>query len=202
MGKPEFDADWNRPLASMAGLPAVFETAGGRILAKHWRETIDYVLAALTENWRMRDGMGKIVGHVWRGERKKSKGDRKEWSGTKAGWSEWQWRAFEKSAEMMKSAGVELWLFEGGVNSALAAAGVGKWHGEFETRMKSGAAAGKWRFIPREELEAGIGEEDWRDMTHVNAAGREKLTRAMGRVLKEGLPRAMGEGSGEEEKTQ
>jgi hypothetical protein len=66
--------------------------------------------------------------------------------------------------------------------------------------MKSGAAAGKWRFIPREELEAGIGEEDWRDMTHVNAAGREKLTRAMGRVLKEGLPRAMGDG--EEEKTQ
>ena len=40
-----------------------------------------------------------------------------------------------------------------------------------------------------EEWGTGVEAGDWRDMTHVNALGREKMTRAMGRVLKEGLSR-------------
>jgi hypothetical protein len=181
--KPEFDVDWYRPMASLSGLPAVFHTAGWRLLAKNWRKVPDYTLATALECWRMRDGMGKLVLHCWRGEKKKGDASSTVWPERELTWLDWQWRAFEKAADMLKDDGVEFWVFEGGVNPLMYTQGVRDKHEEFLRRMAEGAAEGKWRFVTLEEQDAGIEPDDWADMTHLNAVGREKLTRAMGRVL-------------------
>ena len=54
---------------------------------------------------------------------------------------------------------------------------------EFERRMAEGEAVGLWRFFGEEQLCPEIEAGDWRDMTHVNQTGREKLTRVMGKLL-------------------
>jgi hypothetical protein len=91
-----------------------------------------------------------------------------------------------EEAERLKEMGVELVVFEGDVNPVLHNAQRAEMRREFERRMEAGVAKGLWRFVGEEELAAGIGAEDWRDMTHVNVVGREKLTRAIGRVLESG----------------
>ncbi len=183
--KPEFDADWFRPLASPSGWSAVFRTAGWQIAAKHWRQGVDYTLAAFSECWRMRDGAIAIGRSFWKGERKPPLPGGAGWTERELEWSDWQWRAFEEAAERLEDAGVAFLVFEGDVNPAMQTKGLQDKHGEFLQRMEDGEREGKWVFIPLEEQDAGIGEGDWVDMAHVNAAGCEKLTRAVGRVVRE-----------------
>ena len=100
-------------------------------------------------------------------------------------WMDGEWRAFVEEAEWLKKAGVELVVVEGDVNPVLHNEQRTEMRAEFERRMAEGVEKGLWRFVGEEELDAGIVAEDWADMTHVNAVGREKLTKAFGRVLGE-----------------
>jgi hypothetical protein len=186
LGKPEFDADWFRPVASMAGAGGVLRTAGAGIVARHAGKTVDFLLAASLEGWRMRDGMRALAMQWMRepgrdGGTAVSRGKRPAWESET--WDEWQWRAFAEGARRMKSAGVSFQVFEGDVNPSLRDEA---WKGkrrEWLARMEAGEREGLWHLVGLEEQDAGLAPGEWVDATHVNAVGREKLTRAMGRIL-------------------
>ena len=182
----EWRTSWYRPFLTWRTLPWLMRNAGARACWRHWDELPDCAMAASLEGWRMRDGWREIVLNPWRRqkEEKKETGE----SGRPKDlpplvWSDWEWRAFVDEAERLKEARVELWVFEGDVNPVLHDERRAAMRAEFERRMAEGVEKGLWKFVGEEELEAGIEAEDWRDMTHVNAVGREKLTQAMGRVL-------------------
>ena len=184
----EWRTAWYRPFLTWRTLPWLMRNVGAAASWRHWNEMPDCAMAASLEGWRMRDGWREIVLHPWRrmpetvGEEEKEKAEAAVKMPTLV-WSDWEWRAFVDEAERLKEMGVALWVFEGNVNPVLHDARRAETRAEFERRMEEGAAKGLWRFVTEKELDAGIEAADWRDMTHVNAAGREKLTRSMGRVL-------------------
>lgn len=184
----EWRTAWYRPFLTWKTLPRLVRNAERGVCLSRWREMADCALAASLEGWRMRDGWREIAMNPWRrvkGEAETAKPEAADVAsaGAPLAWCEWEWRAFVKEAERLKELGVELVVFEGDVNPVLHAARRAEMRREFERRMAEGAGKGLWRFVGEEEWGTGIGAGDWRDMTHVNAAGREKMTRAMGRVL-------------------
>jgi hypothetical protein len=185
----EWRTAWYRPYLTWRTLPWLVHSAGGGICWPRWREVVDCAMAASLEGWRMRDGWREIAMNPWRrvkGAVAEAKPDTADVVAANAPlmWCEWEWRAFVEEAERLKEMGVELVVFEGDVNPVLHDARRAEMRAEFERRMAEGAEKGLWRFVG--EVAWGTGGEagDWRDMTHVNAVGREKMTRAMGRVLK------------------
>ena len=185
----EWRTAWYRPFLTWRTLPWLMQNAGTITCWRHWDELPDCAMAATLEGWRMRDGWREIVLHPWRRVPEAGEEAEKEKDGASVKipalvWSDWEWRAFADEAERLKEMGVELWVFEGDVNPVLHNERRTEMRAEFERRMAEGVEKGLWRFVREEKLNADIQAEDWRDMTHVNAVGREKLTRAMGRVLK------------------
>ena len=184
----EWRTSWYRPFLTWGTFPWLMRNAGARTCWRHWDEIPDCAMAATLEGWRMRDGWREIILNPW-GRMKEGDETAKPSKPTAPVqlpplvWSDWEWRAFVDEAERLKAAGVELWVFEGNVHPVLRDERRAEIRVEFERRMEEGVAKGLWRFVGEEELDAGIDAGDWRDMTHVNAEGREKLTRAMGRVL-------------------
>ena len=187
LGKSEFDADWFRPVASMEGAGMVLRTAGWRIVFRNGGKVVDYLLATFLEGWRMRDGMQKLVVRFLgkegesEGESGAHEGKRPSWG--EATWSEWQWRAFVEGARKMKASGIDFLVLEGDINPSLQDAGWNEKREEWLARMKAGEREGLWRFVGLEEQDAGLLPSDWSDGTHLNPTGKEKLTRAIGRVL-------------------
>ena len=184
----EWRTAWYRPFLTWRTLPWLVKNAGPVTCWRHRDEMADCALAATLEGWRMRDGWREIVLHPWkRVQEMKGAEDPEETAATlkmpALVWSDWEWRAFVDEAERLKEMGVELWVFEGDVNPVLHNARRTQMRMEFEKRMADGVKKGLWKFVGEAKLDAGIEAEDWRDMTHVNATGREKLTRAIGRVL-------------------
>ena len=185
----EWRTSWYRPFLTWETLPWVLRNAGLAVCARHWKGLPDCALAASLEGWRMRDGWREISGKAWRhgGKVEKSAAipPAEGTQGDPLRWADGEWRAFVSEAEKLKAAGVGLVVFEGDVNPVLHDAQRAEMRREFERRMAEGEIRGLWRFVGGAELDADIGPDDWADMTHLNAVGREKLTRAMGRVLAE-----------------
>lgn len=184
----EWRTSWYRSFLTWRTLPWLMRTAGTAICLRHWDELPDCAAAATLEGWRMRDGWRDIAFHPWR--RVQTDADRAEktvGSGNRPAlvWMDGEWRSFVAEAEWLKDSGVELIVVEGDVNPVLHNDRRAKMRAEFERRMAEGVEKGLWKFVGEEELNAGIEAHDWADMTHVNAVGREKLTRAIGRVLRE-----------------
>jgi hypothetical protein len=183
----EWRTAWYRPFLTWETLPWLADIAGRKACFRRWKEMADCAMAASLEGWRMRDGWREIAVNPW----KRSQGTPKDApesadvaaANAPLSWCEREWRAFVSEAEKLKAADVELVVFEGNVNPVLHDEQRAAMRREFERRMAEGVKKGLWRFVGEGELDAGILPEDWQDMTHVNAIGREKLTRAMGRVL-------------------
>ena len=179
---------WYRPFLTWKTFPWLVRNAGGGVCWPRWREVVDCAMAASLEGWRMRDGWREIAMNPWRRPKGGVAAAKPEASDVAAAnapltWCEWEWQAFVEGAERMKEMGVELVVLEGDVNPVLHDAQRAELRREFERRMAEGEEKGLWRFVGEEELGSGIEAEDWRDMTHVNGVGKEKLTRAGARVL-------------------
>ena len=183
----EWRTAWFRPFLTWNTLTWLVRNVGGGVCWPRWREMVDCALAASLEGWRMRDGWREIAMNPWyRGKvTATAKPAAEDVASAQAPleWCEWEWRAFVEEAERMKDMGVELVVVEGDVNPVLHDARRSEMRREFERRMAVGVEKRLWRFVGEEELDAEIMAADWRDMTHVNAEGRAKLTRALGRVL-------------------
>ena len=183
----EWRASWYRPFLTWRTLPWLMRTAGMAICLRHWNELPDCAAAATLEGWRMRDGWREIVFHPWWRVQEESESEEKTAvSGNLPAlvWMDGEGRSFVAEAEWLKNAGVELVVVEGDVNPVLHNEQRAEMRAEFERRMTEGVEKGLWRFVGEEELDAGIEADDWADMVHVNMVGREKLTRAIGRILK------------------
>lgn len=178
---------WYRPFLTWQTLPWLVRNAGGRVCWQRWRELLDCALAASLEGWRMRDGWREIAMNPWRRVNggAVAQPDKSDVVATEAPleWCEWEWQAFVEEAEHLKDMGVELVVVEGDVNPVLHDARRAEMRREFERRMTTGVEQGLWKFVGEEELGAGIEAKDWKDMTHVNATGRVKLTKAIARVF-------------------
>ncbi len=186
----EFPFEWFRPYASWRTVPDVLRCVSGRVKLLRWRQVVDYALAATTEWWRARDFLRQIAFHFSGGERTeatekappdlaaaaaKARGPLNFRAGEIAG--------FRQFARRLSEQGVELIVFEGGVNPAIDSEDRRQAKRETREMVAHFLAGGYGRYVPLEEQVLDLGPGDWFDMNHLGPTGREKLTRRIAQEL-------------------
>ena len=184
----EFPFAWFRPYASWSTLPEVVRCVSPDIRKQKWRQLVDYALAATFESWRIRDFARQISFQFWRrvpatanvapaadpaltaaearGPLRPAPAER---------------RAFEAFAGKLAARQVNLVVFEGEVNPAIHSPARKQAKAEIRAFLAGFAGTGGYRFVSRADQDLALGPECWKDMTHLNATGRELLTRRIAR---------------------
>ena len=99
--------------------------------------------------------------------------------------SDADWNAFRRYADLATAQDVKLLVFEGDVNSAIYSAE--RTQAKEATREKVSAfvAAGHGRYVSLAEQALDLGPEDWLDMTHLTPSGNDKLTQRLAQELEQ-----------------
>ncbi len=186
----EFPFAWFRPYASWQTLPAVVACVPWTARIRHWRQLADSAVAATTEWWRARDFLDRIAFRFsGRGPGMAPAGVRTEAAALadrargELHFTDAEWRAFRRFAAQAAERRVELMVFEGEVSPGLQSAERAQAK-EAVRRLVSGfVASGYGRYVPLAEQDLALTDGDWLDLTHLNASGREKLTRRIAQEL-------------------
>lgn len=186
----EFPFAWFRPYASWRTLPAVVGCVPPSVRIRHWRHLADYALAATTEWWRARDFLGRIAFHFTGRVRLPAETSGAAEAAALADrargtlrFSEAEWRAFRRFAAAAAERQVELVVFEGEVSPALQSAERMQAKASVRRLVSEFVASGYGRYVPLAEQGLALTDGDWHDLTHLNASGREKLTRRIAQEL-------------------
>lgn len=186
----EFPYAWFRPYASWRTWPAVVACVPRTVRIRHWRHLADYALAATTEWWRARDFLGRIAFHFTGRVRLPA-----ETSGAAEAmaladrargelhFADAEWRAFRRFAAQAAERRVELVVFEGEVSPGLQSAERAQAKASVRRLVSGFVSSGYGRYVSAAEQDLAITDGDWRDLTHLNATGREKLTRRIAQEL-------------------
>ena len=185
-----FPFDWFRPYASWRTLPDVMRCVPKSTAIREWRHIVDFALAATTEWWRARDFIRPLVFRFWlggaRADVEAAPADLAAAAAKARGalrFSDADWNAFRRYADLATAQDVKLLVFEGDVNPAIYSAE--RTQAKEATREKVSAfvAAGHGRYVSLAEQALELEPEDWLDMTHLTPAGSEKLTRRLAQEL-------------------
>lgn len=191
-----FPYAWFRPFASWAGWIDVLHATGWKRVLHDWRGGIDFALAATLELWRQRDWTRTGLFHIWSVPREDLVFDGKIPANRSGAWfagsnradiggdfkvSQEQKRAMEKWIAHVAARGASVVVFEGQVNPDWRSLERQVLHDETAAWLTSFSSRGfPVRYVRMDE---DFPEEDWKDHTHLNEQGREKLTREMGNIL-------------------
>ena len=182
----EFPFSWFRPYATLPTFTLVMQCIDPQVKARHWEGVIDYLLATRLESWRSRDFLRQILFHFWRADRP---------DGTASGMggeeiralveraqgelvpAPAEWKAFEIYSRVLAAIGVRQWVFEGEVNPEIRTPVRLEIRADVRERVWQRLFGTETRYIDRQAQDLELGEGFWRDMTHLNEAGRKQLTR-------------------------
>ncbi|MGD9612124.1 MAG: hypothetical protein AB7V22_04395 [Kiritimatiellia bacterium] len=186
----EFPFAWFRPYASWRTLPEVVGCMPNAVRIRHWRQLADYALAATAESWRARDFLGRIAcrftgrGPVGTAAAVQSEAAAMaERARGELHFSESEWNAFRRFAAQAAARQVELVVFEGDVAPPLQSGARAQAKADVRQLVSGVVASGSGRYVSLAEQGLALTDGDWHDLTHLNAAGREKLTRRIAQEL-------------------
>jgi len=186
----EFPFDWFRPYASWKTLPDVMRCVAPSVRAWHWRQGVDYALAATFECWSARDFFRQMVFHFWDASGVPTAGsvspDRADFvaQGRAAlHFSSAEQKAFRVFAQELSKQQVSLVVFEGDVNPSIYSPERLQAKAEIRKELAGFSGMKDYRYVSREEQGLSFGPEHWLDTTHLDLAGREMLTRRMAQEL-------------------
>lgn len=187
-----FPASWFRPYASWQTLPQVVRCIGPSATLRNSGRLMDYAMAATWESWRTRDFLHQILLNAW-GPSPLSQADTdKEADALRAiaekqeniVFSAAEKSAFEQFHAALKTKGVRMLVLEGDVSPKLytpsrlaAKATTREWLSTFDQPPT-------YHYIPREEQRMPQNPDLWKDMTHLNAEGRTRLTQMLAEILR------------------
>lgn len=188
-----FPFAWLRPYGSWRTAPEVLRCLSWRVKVRHWREVIDYLMAATTEWWRARDALNRIVFRFCVTEREQDAGYEggrpfdpamaAEQARGDLKFEAAEWAAFQRLARRLEVQQVAMLVFEGDVNPAIYSDQRRRVKQTVRERLEECLAAGAGRYVSREEQALDLEASDWRDMTHLGRSGREKMTRRIAQEL-------------------
>jgi hypothetical protein len=188
----EFPFAWFRPYASWQTLPSVLQCMAYRTQIWYWRRVTDYMLAATVQSWQARDFLQQIVFHFWAPateSRVPENDDVKAVLVTSARaelkQAPAEEQAFLRFAKRLAARKVDMVIFEGDVNPAIYSPSRNMAKKQVRDFLIKLTEAYGQRYVSQEEQGLDLDAGDWKDMSHLNPGGREKLTRRMAEVLSE-----------------
>ncbi len=186
----EFPFAWFRPYASWRTLPDVVGCMPMGVRIRHGRHLADYALAATAEGWRARDFLAKIAFRfTGRGPVAAEAAGQTETAALaerargELRFSESEWKAFRRLAAQAAGRGVELAVFEGDVAPGLQSPERAQAKADVRQQVSEFVRSGHGRYVSLAEQGLALSAGDWLDLTHLNAMGREKLTRRIAQEL-------------------
>ena len=184
----EFPCAWFRPYASWSTGPAVVRSVAPAVRVRNWRQLVDYALAATFESWRFRDFARQLSFQFWRRVPATAGTTAAADPALTAAEARGPLRpapaerqAFPVFARQLADRQVKLVVFEGDVNPAIHSPARQQAKAEIRAFLAGFTGTGGYHFVSRPEQELALGPECWKDMTHLNATGRELLTRRIAR---------------------
>ena len=186
----EFPFSWLRPYASYQTYFEVLRCVSPQVRRTHWRQVLDYTVAASSELWRARDFLRQVLFHFWSGDTAAEPGERIPDTGRaiEQAWETPQITpsetlAFGVFARKLEERRVCHLVLEGDVNPAIYSDGRLQVKAQVRADLAAFPGAGLYRFVSKDEQNLNLGPEHWGDMTHLNAGGREVLTRRLAQIL-------------------
>lgn len=186
----EFPFAWFRPYASWRTLPEVMRCISWAVKVRHWRQVADYAMAGTFEWWRARDFLQQIVLQTGGPESKPRLSTEVPDPAAMAAKaratlqvSPAEQNAFRTFAHDLSRRQVAVVVFEGDVNPAIHSPSRLQAKAQTRNFLSELSAANKARYVSLEEQGLALSAEHWSDMSHLNAVGRDLLTRRLAREL-------------------
>lgn len=181
-----FPYSWLRPYSTWVSLPAVLECIPPRVRIHAWRQVVDVGIAACTEWWRTRDFIRQIIFHMWARPEPHAMPlsipdpvALAENAKTNIQFSLTEKKGFEKFARRLEIKGIAMCIFEGDVNPALYSPERLRAKTEIRDYLAGLSLVANYCFLSCDEQHLQLTPQDWLDLSHLNATGRERLTRRM-----------------------
>lgn len=181
-----------RPLATPEGAGLLFKAADPPFVLKYWRFFADLCLAACIEGWRSRDYLRWVLQHPLGFRSVDSSKGRREQEAQLAGYLAlgsnrelvlYSRRLMELVFERAGKALRRVIVIEGQLNPAYSDKGAAELHALARSIAVDAERKGWIHYVPIDVQQPRLEPEDWLDMAHVNASGREKYTALFARSL-------------------
>lgn len=186
----EFPFAWFRPYASWRTLPSVMSCIPKAVWLRQWRQVADYAAAATTEWWRTRDFLRHVGFHFLPAGADSAPDPAiqdplvaAEQARGVLRFSEAEWRAFQKFARGLKEREVGLLVFEGDVNPVIYSAERLRHKEKTRRILTTFLEGGYGRYVSKADQALAFDAGHWRDMSHLNREGCERLTRRIAREV-------------------
>lgn len=182
-----------RPQATLTGIQHLWAAADWPFRLRYWRTFMDLHLAARCDLWRSRDYARFLLEHPFSPahipatpvqsetltEQKRAYGH----LGSNPAMVHLCYRAFARFLADMASKCRQITVLEGRVNPTYPSPEFAPLALDVRQFLAQQQQLGHIRFIPIEEQHIDLPVSVWRDMTHVNAIGRTRLTRLFAQCL-------------------
>lgn len=182
---PGLVTDWIRPLASWNGTRDV-AAALGPFARTYRRQLVDLGMASTFETWRGRDYVRHVLYHLARpegGQQATPQADviRNQQSGYALAapdqpFNDVHYRALDRLVRYARGRGAHVVVLEGQVNPVLQTPASMALAAQVRDRVERMADALGFHYVPLSRQTPALLADDWQDGTHVNEAGRVKLT--------------------------
>ena len=179
-------ANWMRSLISPRSWMDLVAVLGPRLAFENKRPLSELAAAAVWRLWAFRDGARWILFNL--AGRTPDLGPRHPTDKTpsplvkpleiKPEYVEASFRGYRHVFSRLKSLGFDVVVFQGEVNPVLRRQIADDYWKPMEARMRAFFDANGVAYVLRDEYRPGLGPDDWADNTHLNGAGRQKLSQA------------------------
>ena len=191
--RDNLDANAIRPQATPTGIQHLLAAADWPFRLRYWRTFTDLSLAAKCDLWRSRDYARFLLEHAFSPAHIPSSLVHQETLtkqknayghlGSNPAMVQLCYRALARFLADMASKCRQITVLEGRVNPTYPSPEFAPLAAEVRQFLAQQQQLGHIRFIPLEEQEVDLPVSVWRDMTHVNAIGRKRLTRLFAHCL-------------------
>ena len=187
--------DAMRPVATPGGMAHLLAAAPPNLLLLRWRTWIDMEFAAGCDLWRSRDYLRFLLQNpfaaysaspaVIRTEDLQMQKSAYESLGRNPRMVRLCREALRRFLKAMSGRCRQIVVFEGQVNPAYPASTYPALSADMHRFLLEQQALGYIRYVPVAEQQIDLPAEAWRDMTHLNDAGRSLYTAMFARILRE-----------------
>jgi len=184
-------ADWMRSMISPRSWLDVIRVLGPELAWKNRGSLAELAVAAHLKLWSFRDATrwilfnlaGRSPSHTPRDPEGELKEEALRPFWVDPAYIESSFRGYDLVVERLRAMGTEVVVFEGEVNPILRSQIPDSFWVPAEERIETFLRTRQVRHVPLREYRPGVGPEDWADHTHMNDAGRRKLTVAVAAAL-------------------
>ena len=179
-------ANWMRSLISPRSWMDLVAVLGPRLAFENRRPLSELAVAAVWRLWAFRDGTrwilfnlaGRTPDPVPRHPTDKTPSPLVKPLDIKQEYVEARFRGYRHVFSRLKGLGFDIVVFQGEVNPVLRRQIADDYWTPMEARMRSFFDSNGVAYVLRDEYRPGLGPDDWADNTHLNGAGRQKLSQA------------------------